>query len=60
MDTRSKTHVEFRVEVSEAFARHDTNFDELNHNFSRVSDTLHGVMAELQPMRIAQSNHTPD
>jgi len=60
MDTRSKTHAEFRVEVNEALAQHDTNFNELNHNFSRVSDTLQGVMAELQAMRIAQSNHTLD
>ena len=60
MDTRSKTHAKFCVEVNEALARHDTNFDELNHNFSRVSDTLQGVMAKLQAMRIAQSNRTLD
>ena len=60
MDTRSETHAEFRVEVNEALARHDTNFDELNHNFSRVSDALQGVMVELQVMRIAQSNRTLD
>jgi hypothetical protein len=60
MDTRSKTHAEFRVEVNETIARHDTNFDELNHNFSRVSDALQGVMAELQAMRIAQSNRSLD
>ena len=60
MDTRSKTHAEFRVEVTEALARHYTNFDELNQNFGRVSDALQGVMAELQAMRIAQSRPTPD
>ncbi|KAL5739480.1 hypothetical protein ACOSQ2_028660 [Xanthoceras sorbifolium] len=49
MDTRSKTHAEFRVKVTEALARHDTNFNELNQNFGR-----------LQAMRLAQSNRTPD
>jgi hypothetical protein len=60
MDTRNKTHAEFCVEVNEALAQHDTNFNELNHNFSRVSDALQGVMAELQAMRITQSNRTLD
>nr|TKR79527.1 hypothetical protein D5086_0000271510 [Populus alba] len=60
MDTRGKTHAEFRADVTEALARHDTNFDELNHNFGKVSDALQGVMAELQAMRIAHANHTLD
>jgi hypothetical protein len=60
MDTHSKTNVEFRNEVNEALAYHDTNFEELNHNFSRVSTALQRAMAELQAMRIAQSNHTSD
>ena len=60
MDTRSKTNAEFRIEVNEALTRHDTNFDELNHNFSQVSDALLGVMAELQAMRITSSNRTPN
>ena len=50
MDTHSKTNAEFRIKVNEAFARHD----------NRVNDTLQGVMAELQAMRINPSNHTPD
>jgi len=60
MDTCSETHAEFHVKVNEDLARHNTNFDELNHNFSEVSDTVQGVMAKLQAMRIAQSNHTLD
>jgi hypothetical protein len=60
MDTRSKTNMEFRNEVNEALARHDTNFEELNHNFGLVSTALQGVMAELQTMQNAQSNRTPD
>jgi hypothetical protein len=60
MDTRSKTHAEFRVEVTEALARHETNLDDLNHNFGRVSDALQGVMAELQAMKLAHSNRTLD
>jgi len=43
-----------------ALVQHDTNFNELNHNFGRISDALQGVMAELQVMRIAQSNRTLD
>ena len=60
MDTHSKTNVEFRNEVNEALACHDTNFEELNHNFGRVSTALQRAMAEPQAMRIAQSNHTSD
>ena len=60
MDTRSKTNAEHRTAVDEALARHDSNFEELNHNFSRVSDALQGVMAELQAMRISQANRAPD
>ncbi|KAL5775656.1 hypothetical protein ACOSP7_013213 [Xanthoceras sorbifolium] len=60
MDTRSKTNAEFRTEVNEALAHHDTNFDVLNNNFSRVSEALQGVMTELQALRIAQSNSAPE
>ena len=59
-DTRSKTNVEFRNEVNKALSRHDTNFEELNHNFGRVINALQGVMVELQAMRISQSNRTLD
>jgi hypothetical protein len=60
MDTRSKTNMEFRNKVNEALARHDTNFEELNHNFGCVDTDLQGVMTELQAMRNAQSNRTLD
>jgi len=59
-DTRSKTNVEFRNEVNKALSCHDTNFEELNHNFGQVSNALQGVMIELQAMRISQSNRTLD
>jgi hypothetical protein len=58
IDTHNKTNAEFHNEVNEALAHHDTNFEELNHNFSQVSNALQGVMTEA--MRIAQSNLTPD
>jgi hypothetical protein len=47
MDTRSETLAKFRVKVNEDLARHNTNFDELNHNFNQVSDAVQGVMANL-------------
>jgi hypothetical protein len=52
--------VEFRNEVNKALSCHDTNFEELNHNFGQVSNALQGVMIELQAMRISQSNRTLD
>ena len=60
MDTRGKTNADFRMDVTETLARHDSHFDELTLNFSRVNDALQGVMAELQALRMAQSTRNHD
>nr|TKR65597.1 hypothetical protein D5086_0000319300 [Populus alba] len=62
MDTRGKTNADFRMDVTETLARHNSHFDELTLNFSRVNDALQGVMAELEALRMAQStcNHDRD
>ncbi|RVW24893.1 hypothetical protein CK203_079475 [Vitis vinifera] len=45
MDTRGKTNAEFRNEVNEALARHESSFD-------KVNATLQAVLRELQALRI--------
>nr|TKS02112.1 hypothetical protein D5086_0000166350 [Populus alba] len=60
MDTRGKTNADFRMDVTETLARHDSHFDELTLNFSRVNDALQGVMAKLQALRMAQSTRNHD
>jgi len=60
MDTRGKTNADFRMDVTETLARHDSHFDELTLNFSRVNDALQCVMAELQALRMAQSTRNHD
>ncbi|WKA03393.1 hypothetical protein VitviT2T_021504 [Vitis vinifera] len=46
MDTRGKTNAEFRNEVNEALARHESSFDQVNA-------TLQAVLTELQALREA-------
>ncbi|KAL3623295.1 hypothetical protein CASFOL_032111 [Castilleja foliolosa] len=48
MDTRGKTNVEFRNEVNEALARHESCFDQVNA-------TLERVLTELQALRGART-----
>ena len=43
MDTRGKSNAEFRNDVNEALARHESNFDQIN-------DSLHKVLTELQAL----------
>ncbi|KAA8540964.1 hypothetical protein F0562_024898 [Nyssa sinensis] len=50
MDTRGKTNVEFRNEVNEALARHESNFDQVN-------TTLQTVLTEIQALRSTRSSH---
>ena len=44
MDTRGKSNTEFRNEVSEILARHESNFDQI-HN------TLQTILAKLQTLQ---------
>ncbi|XP_028065295.1 uncharacterized protein LOC114268339 [Camellia sinensis] len=48
MDTRAKSNAEFRNEVSEILARHESSFDQIH-------GTLQTVLTELQSMRISHS-----
>lgn len=48
MDTWGKTNAEFRNEVNEALARHESSFNQVNN-------TLQQVLMELQSMRISHS-----
>ncbi|KAA8539377.1 hypothetical protein F0562_026069 [Nyssa sinensis] len=50
MDTRGKTNAEFRNEVNEALARHESNFDQVN-------TTLQTVLTEIQALRSTRSSH---
>ncbi|GFY86884.1 alpha/beta-Hydrolases superfamily protein [Actinidia rufa] len=45
METQGKSNVEFRNEVSEAIARHESSFDQIH-------DTLQTVLTELQSLRV--------
>ena len=52
MDTRGKTNAEFRNEVNEALARHESSFDQVNA-------TLQAVLMELQALRVTRTaNHS--
>lgn len=51
MDTRGKTNVEFRNDVSEILACHELSFDQVNAN-------LQPVLTELQTLRILRSSNT--
>ncbi|XP_028115673.1 uncharacterized protein LOC114313491 [Camellia sinensis] len=48
MDTRAKSNAEFRNEVSEVLARHESSFDQIH-------GTLQTVLTELQTMRVSQN-----
>jgi hypothetical protein len=48
MDTRGKSNAEFRSEVNEALARHESNFDQ-------VHGTLQTILTELQALRVSRS-----
>ncbi|KAH9699581.1 hypothetical protein KPL71_024420 [Citrus sinensis] len=50
-DTRGKTNAEFRNEVSEIIARHESSFDQVNA-------TLQTVLTELQALRVSRSSNT--
>ncbi|KAL5704564.1 hypothetical protein ACHQM5_022972 [Ranunculus cassubicifolius] len=58
MDTRGKSNMEFRNEVGELLARHESRFDQVFENFNQVNTTLQNVLAEFQAMRCThhQSN----
>ncbi|KAK9214598.1 hypothetical protein WN944_006591 [Citrus x changshan-huyou] len=51
MDTRGKTNAEFRNEVSEILARHESSFDQVNA-------TLQTVFTKLQALRVSRSSNT--
>ncbi|KAL6311434.1 hypothetical protein AAG906_035879 [Vitis piasezkii] len=51
MDTRGKTNAEFRNEVNEALARHESSFDQVNA-------TLQAVLTELQALCNSSANHS--
>ena len=48
MDTRGKTNIEFRNEVSEILARHESNFDQ-------VHATLQTILTELQSLKTSRN-----
>nr|TKR84798.1 hypothetical protein D5086_0000254370 [Populus alba] len=48
IDTRGKSNAEFRNEVNEALARHESNFDQVN-------GTLQTILTELQALRVSRS-----
>ena len=48
MDTRNKSNAEFRNEVNEALARHESSLDQ-------VHATLQTIMADIQSMRVPHS-----
>ena len=48
MDTRGKTNGEFRTEVQEILANHESSFDQVN-------TTLQQVLTELQALRVTHS-----
>ncbi|CAH9146476.1 unnamed protein product [Cuscuta epithymum] len=49
MDTRGKTNAEFRTDMQEAIARHDTQF-------AQIAATLQAINLELQASRIAREH----
>ncbi|WJZ94681.1 hypothetical protein VitviT2T_013519 [Vitis vinifera] len=51
MDTRGKTNAEFRNDVNEILARHDTSFDQVNA-------VLQEVLTELQALRASHNQNT--
>ncbi|KAL5554076.1 hypothetical protein UlMin_041477 [Ulmus minor] len=51
MDTRGKTNAEFRNDVNDILARHETSFDQVN-------TALQAVLTELQALRASHSQNT--
>ena len=51
MDTRGKTNGEFRNEVNEALARHESSFDQINL-------ALQAVLTELQTLRTSHNQNS--
>ncbi|XP_034693910.1 uncharacterized protein LOC117920466 [Vitis riparia] len=51
MDTRGKTNAEFRNDVNEILARHDTSFDQVNA-------VLQEVLTELQALRASHNQNS--
>ena len=49
MDTRGKSNAEFRNEVNEALARHESSFDQVNA-------ALQAVLTELQAIRVSRGH----
>ena len=67
MDTRTKSNVEFRNEVSEALggvnetlSRHETSLDHMNRNFTQINVAIQTMMADLQALRVTQTTNTSD
>ena len=50
MDTRGKSNMEFRNDVQEALARHESTFDQIHNN-------LQTIMTELQSLRVSGSQN---
>ncbi|KAL5844476.1 hypothetical protein ACOSQ3_010530 [Xanthoceras sorbifolium] len=74
METRTKSNTEFRNEVSEALARHESGFDNINDRFGNMNDrfgdmddrfgkvdsTLQTIMDELRALRTSRHQMTND
>ncbi|KAK9230741.1 hypothetical protein WN944_023713 [Citrus x changshan-huyou] len=53
MDTRGNTNAEFRSEVNEILARHESSFDQVNA-------TLQTLLTELQSLRVSRNSNHPN
>ncbi|KAL5769060.1 hypothetical protein ACOSQ2_015843 [Xanthoceras sorbifolium] len=69
METRGKINAEFRNEVNEILARHESSFDQVNAILQailtelqslRISRSPHKVNTELNPFAPRESSHRPD
>ena len=57
MDTRGKTNVEFRNEVNEALARHESTFDQINLTLQAVSHNQNSYSLEINPFAPEGPSH---
>lgn len=57
METRGKTHAEFRAEVTEMMAKHETSLNQVNTNYDNLNAMMQTVMGELHSLRV--SSHSP-
>ncbi|KAL5718323.1 hypothetical protein ACHQM5_011236 [Ranunculus cassubicifolius] len=59
MGTRAKTNAEFRDDVNEALARHESSFDQVNATLQTVSRNSNTNYPEINPFAAGKSSHCP-